>query len=122
MTIDGSVAQYELSKNECVTTALCNQLAAEARDAHVGFVELLVNLDRLRDEMSVAQDAGFQYAGTQQINRDGGTQTFAVFRAALKGALGSADGTLALDPPRIAPSREEQQAIELMKARYRKPQ
>ncbi len=85
LKIDGCLASYEVTGDEVLTNELFAALVIESRKRSVLNLDVLLPTDRTSDR-ELLTNAGFTWAGTAQINRDGRAVTFIRFRTCVKSA------------------------------------
>jgi hypothetical protein len=118
VTVDGALAQYEVADTEVLTNELFTSLVIESRKHSVLNLDLVVPIERAAKDRELLTNAGFSWAGTNQINRDGRAVLFARFRICAKVA---GDGIAANGNTTLPPTDMERQAIERMREEMSKP-
>lgn len=117
LKIDGCLASYEVTGDEVLTNELFAALVIESRKRSVLNLDVLLPTDRTSDR-ELLTNAGFTWAGTAQINRDGRAVTFIRFRTCVKSA---GDGVATFGNTTLAPTSAEQIAVEEVRRRYSEP-
>src|SRR5438128_930006 len=117
LKIDGPLASYEVSDSEVLTSALFGTLIIESRSHGVLNLDILVPTERGADR-ELLNNHGFVWAGTTQVNRDRKALTFIRFRTCVRV---SGDGIATYGNTTLAPTSDEQKAVEHVKQKFAAP-
>jgi hypothetical protein len=116
LVVDGSLAVYEVTAGEALANETFTRLILASREySSVINLDILLATERIASERHLLENAGFTFAGTHQLSRDGHPVLVAKFRICVK------TNDLAVPTPQLAPSHEERAAQLLMQERYGKP-
>ena len=122
LIIDGALASYEVSDKEVLTDELFTTLVCESRKHNdVLNLDVLLTTDR-HDDRELLTTAGFSWAGTAQVNRNGQAVTFIRYRVGLKRSMdGNVAGDGTYNNTTLASSSFEQNAVAEMARRTATP-